>query len=240
MPQEAREHHLVNVARQRRGRGVGEDGIGADGDRRLDARAAALLRIAKVLRAVLVDVPVHPRRAAVIFLQAIHADVALARRGVLRKDKRQCHEGAAVVRPAFQDGDVVEARILGLDHLLTGRIFHIFREINRLARHRDERHEIHLVLEGDMRDFEQLGQLIRHVVEFFHAKRERHALVAAERVHEDGHGRALDVLKEEGDVFLPLQFRYAVGNLGDLELRVDLRRDASQEAALFEHVDEFA
>ena len=91
-----------------------------------------------------------------------------------------------------------------------------------------------------MRDFEQLGQLVRHVVEFFHAERERHTLVTAERVHEDGHRRSLDVLKEEGDVPFPLQFRDAIGDLGDLKLRVDLRRDAPQQAALLKHVNKFA
>ena len=187
MPEEPRKDHLVDVARQRCRRRVSHDGIRADGDRRLDAFAALCLHRAEVLRPVLVDVPVHPRRAAVVLLQAVHPDVALARLGILRKDERQRHKGTAVIRPALQNGNLVKIRVLRLDDFLTWCILYILREIDRLARHRDERHEVHLVLQGDVRDLEDLRQLIRHVVELLHTEGECHALVAAERVHEDGH-----------------------------------------------------
>ena len=66
--QEAREDHLVDVARQRCRRRVRHDRVRADGDSRLDARAALRLHVAEVLRAVLMDVPVHARRLAVVLL----------------------------------------------------------------------------------------------------------------------------------------------------------------------------
>ena len=205
MPEEACKDHLVDVTRQRCRRRIGDNGVRADGDRRLDALAAALLHSAEILRAVLVDVPMHARRAAVILLQAVHADIALARCRILGKDERQGHKRTAVVRPAFQDGNLVEIRVLRLDDLLAGRILHVFREIDRLARHRNQGHEVHLILQGDVRNLEDLCELIGNIVELLHAERERHALVAAECIHQHGHFRALHILEEEGDILLPLQ-----------------------------------
>ena len=240
MPEEPRKDHLVDVARQRCRRRIGHDGIRADGDGRLDAFAALRLHRAEVLRSVLVDMPVHPCRAAVVLLQAIHTDVALARLGILRKDERQRHKGAAVIRPALQNGDLVEIWVLRLDDFLTWCIFHVLWEIDRLARHRDERHEVHLVLQGDVRNLEDLRQLICHVVELLHAEGECHALVAAERIHEDGHLRALYILKEQGNVLRALALRDAIRDLRDLELRVNLRRDAAEQSTLLKCRDVFA
>ena len=94
--------------------------------------------------------------------------------------------------------------MLRLNDLLTRCILHVLWKIDRLARHRDERHEVHLVLERDMWDLEDLRKFIRNIVEFFHTESECHALIAAKGIHEDRHLRAFDILKEKGDVLLPL------------------------------------
>ena len=101
MAQKSRKDHFINVARQRRCRRIGHNRIRTDGNRSLDALSAAFLHITEILRAILVDMPMHPRRAAVILLQTIHPDIALARRGILGKDERQCHKRTAVIRPTF-------------------------------------------------------------------------------------------------------------------------------------------
>ena len=93
--------------------------------------------------------------------------------------------------------------MLRLNDLLTRRILHVLWKIDRLARHRDERHEVHPVLERDMWDLEDLRKFIRNIIEFFHTEGECHALIAAKGIHEDRHLRSFDILKEKGDVFLP-------------------------------------
>ncbi len=55
-----------------------------------------------VARGDLVQLPVHPGGASVENLHAVHADVAVARVGVLRVDGRERDERAAVLGPAFQ------------------------------------------------------------------------------------------------------------------------------------------
>ena len=101
MAQKPGEHHLIDVARQRRRRRISQHGIGSDGDRRFKARHPLRLGGAIVLRPVLVNVPVHSRRPRVIFLQAVHTDVTLIRLGIFRKDQRQRHERATVLWPAL-------------------------------------------------------------------------------------------------------------------------------------------
>ena len=71
--EEAGHHQLADVLGQRRARRVGGDGIEPerDGDRDPPVR-----RRAQVGAAVLVDLPVHERRAPVDLLHPVHADVA--------------------------------------------------------------------------------------------------------------------------------------------------------------------
>ena len=109
--QETSEDHLIDVARQRSRRRIRHDGVRADGHGRLDALAALRLHVAEVLRAVLVDVPVHARRLAVILLQAVHADIALTRLRVLREDERQRDERAGL--GSHRDSGSPSRRLLG-------------------------------------------------------------------------------------------------------------------------------
>lgn len=88
-----------------------------------------VLHVTEILCAVLVDVPVHARRLAVILLQPVHADIALARLRILREDERQRDERAAIIRPALEDGDIVKARVLCLDDFLARRVLDVFREL---------------------------------------------------------------------------------------------------------------
>ena len=62
--------------------------------------------------AALADLPVHAGRARVVDLQAVHAEVGRALAlGVLGVDEGQGDEGAAVLAPAGQDGQPVEAHV---------------------------------------------------------------------------------------------------------------------------------
>ena len=182
----------------------------------------------------------HARRLAVILLQAVHTDIALTRLRVLREDERQRDERAAVIRPALEDWNLIEIRVLRLDDFLARRVLDVLREVDRTLDHRDHRDDAHLVLQGDVRQLHHLAQLVRDIVELLNAEGHGHALIAAEGIHEDRHLGALDVLEEQCDILLALHLGHAVRDLCDLELRVYLCLDALQEALALEVLDEFA
>ncbi len=98
--QEAREHHLVDDAREWSGGRVGDGGVGADGHGYLQAPAGGAI----VVGCVLVQVPMHAGRAGVVDLQAVHARVAHARARIPGEDHRKGDEPSAVQRPALQHG----------------------------------------------------------------------------------------------------------------------------------------
>ena len=150
MAQEAGEDHFVDIAGQGRCRRVRHRRIRADGHRRLQAGHALRLGRPIVLRPILMNVPVHPRSGRVVFLQPVHAHIALICLGIFRKDQRQRHEGAAVLRPAFQNRQDIQRRMVLFDHFLTGGVAHIFGEIDGLPRHRNEGNKIHLMGEGNI------------------------------------------------------------------------------------------
>ena len=181
----------------------------------------------------------HARRALVVFLQAVHADIALARRRILREDERQRDKRPAVLRPARQNRNLVEIR-LHLHDFLTRRFFHVFRKIDRFLRHRDQRDDIHLVLKRNIRKFHNLAQLVADIIELLHTKRERHALIAAKRIHEHRHVVALHILEQKRDIVLALHLRHAIRDLRDLEMAVHGLRDTPQQPALLQHRDELA
>jgi hypothetical protein len=73
-------------------------------------RLSGGLGLVVVEAAALVYLPVHPRRARVEALHAVHAEVVLGRRGVLGVDEREREEGASVLLPCRQHGQLVEPR----------------------------------------------------------------------------------------------------------------------------------
>ena len=108
------QHQLGNVLGQRRHRGQhdrrrpaqqGGDGeVTAHGLGRRVMEAAALA-----------DLPVHARRARSMDLHPVDPEVVAAAARVLGVDEGQGHEGAAVLRPAGQDGQAVETDVGGHD-----------------------------------------------------------------------------------------------------------------------------
>ena len=80
-------------------------------------------------RADFVNLPMHSGRALVVDLHSINANVARACLGIARVYIRQGNETAAVFRPALQDGQISQRKlILNLMHdLLAGSFFHLFR-----------------------------------------------------------------------------------------------------------------
>ena len=200
MTEKACENHLVDIAWQRCRRRIGQHRIRTDGNCRFDALLARSLHILIIFRTVLMDMPVHPRRLAVVFLQAIHADVALSRRRILRKDKGKRHKRAAILRPTGEDGNIIERCIVCMHDFLAGRTLDILRKIDRILELWNHRDDAHLILKRNVRKLQNRTEFICDIIELFNTECHCHALVAAKGIHENGHLGTLDLLKENRDV----------------------------------------
>ena len=109
-----RQHQLRHVLGQRRdGR---QDQRRRSAEEHRDRQVgAARLRRRVVEAAALADLPVQAGAAAIVHVEPVHAEVvpgAIRRLGV---DERQRHERAAVLRPARDDRQLVEADVVGDD-----------------------------------------------------------------------------------------------------------------------------
>ena len=74
------------------------------------------------------SLPVHPGRALVVDLHAVHPQVALSRSRVASGHAGQGNEASGILRPALQDREVEHREIFALDHLLAGPAVHAFWE----------------------------------------------------------------------------------------------------------------
>jgi hypothetical protein len=101
--QKTGEHHLIDFFGKRRDGAKRQARIAAQTDGGLDF-LATFLSLARVLRTDFVNLPVHAGRGFVVYLNAIHADVAPPRIRVMRKDHRQSNERPTVVGPASEYG----------------------------------------------------------------------------------------------------------------------------------------
>ena len=233
-PEEAREQQLVEPLGHRRGRGVGHRRVRPDRHRHLEPPAEPLGH-AVVLRAALVPLPVHARRAAVEHLHAVHADVAHARLGVLRDHEREGDEPAAVLRPAAQHRQLVE-RGVAPDHLLAGRVLHDARhQVAQPPHHRQHLHRVEEARRHLRRH--QLVDLAGDLVERGHAEGEAHPLHRAEDVGRHRHVEPGGPLEEERRP-AARRLGHAVGHGRDLQVGAHLLADARQLAFLIEHGEE--
>ena len=119
--QPARQHHLVNIRRQRRGTRPDDRGIAAERYADRDALRANIARDAFVLRAAFLTLPVHSKRLIVQDLEAIHADVAPPGFWIAAKDRGERDIATGVFGPALNNRQRGERGIL-LDNLLASSL----------------------------------------------------------------------------------------------------------------------
>jgi hypothetical protein len=110
--EEAGEHELVDVLRERRRGRVGAHGVEPERDRDLEPAVGRQV----VHPAVLVELPVHRGRAPVELLHPVHADVPRAGLRVVRDHGRERDERRRVARPAVLDREQVEIDVVTLQH----------------------------------------------------------------------------------------------------------------------------
>ena len=235
---------LVDVGRQRGGPAPRLGRVAAQGDRARDTVLLDGARLALVLRAAFVALPVHAQRAAVVFLQAVHAHVARPRDRIARDDLRQGDVRAAVLRPAGGDRQQVQRGIVGDDHLLAGR-FALADAARSQANAAQRAQEIdpapgHAAQILRQPEIDQLAQIAAQVFELVDAQRQRHPPRRAVGVDQHRHGRAFDVFEQQRLVLRGGPFAHPVSDLGDLQVRADGRRDAHQLAFGFQPGDKRA
>ena len=153
-----------------------------------------------VLGGDLLPLPVHAGGLSVVNLHAVHADVALARARVAGDDAGEGDEAAAVMRPALEDGKVVEVEVVAANTFLAGGVFGAD-GFGEGAGERAQLREHFELVEKAFRGF-QVHQRMNPFGDFvkpFDAESQRHAPLAAELIDEDlVAGMALDVLEEQG------------------------------------------
>ena len=231
--EEAREHELVDVLRQRRARGVRGDRVEPERDGDRDRSVGGEI----VGASVLVDLPVHVGRARVDLLHPVHADVADARVRVLRDHRRQRDERRRVAGPAALDREQVEVDVVAGEHdLLAGAARDGLRQ--RVGDRLQLLQAAHLVDEPLRRlHLEHVLELRRDVVEPLDAERQAHPPLGAELVDQERVLRALRLLEQERR---PAGLDRAVDDLRDLEVGIDLGGDANELTLVLEQANPLA
>ena len=228
------DHELADVLRQRRARRVGGDGVETDGhcDRNRPFR-----RFEQVGAPVLVDLPVHEGRAPVDLLHPVHADVADTRARIARDHGRERDERCRVARPAAHDRQRIQVDVVTREDDLLARplrdlLGHRVRDRLELAE------RAHLVDEavGGLH-LEHALELGGDVVETLDSEREAHSPLAPELVDQERMLRSPDVLEQQGGT---AGLDDPVGDLGDLEIRVDLDGDTCQLSFALQKPDPLA
>ena len=198
-PKEAGENHFINVAGEWRSRGISNNRVGSDCHCRLDFICAEIFCVTEIFRAVLMNMPMHTRCPRVIFLQAIHSDVAFTRRRIFGEDERQGYKSSAVIGPAFKDRDFIKRRI-DFDDLLARRVLDVFWKVNRAVCSGQDRQDVGTIFKRQVRQFHNFANIVSRVVQLFNAQRKSHALITSERIHQHGHIVAANFFKQQGDV----------------------------------------
>ena len=192
--QKTGDHQLADVLREWRARGVRGDRVEAesDGHRDLPVRCCP-----EISAAVLVDLPVHERRAPVDLLHAVHADVADAGLLVLCDHGRQRDERRRIERPAALDREQVEVDVVARqDDFLAGRLRDLLR--HRVGDRLELAERAHLVDKTLWRrQLEDLTELVGEVVELLDAECQAHPLLGTELVDQERMRCTLRVLEQE-------------------------------------------
>jgi len=209
------------------------------------------------------SLPVRSSRGGIVDLEAIHSDVAFARVGVAGDDARESDEASRVLRPALQDGEVKEGKLIALDDFFAGAGGDGLGK--KLSGFGEEWEHFEFVEEA-LRGFEihEDADAVGEFVERIHAQRQLHAGFGAELVDKNlGAGVVFYVLKEKGGAtgtvqsvvprsrsrsetwsthfFVPhVHLADAVGNFGDFKDGINFGSDTFEFAGAVEGGDPLA
>ena len=197
----------------------------------------ARARAAEMFGAVLLRLPVHARGALVIYLHAIHAHVALPRFRIARDHQRPGDESPGILRPALQDGKFEKRESFPGESLLcTGRTSPFFGKNEPSSASFGS---ILILSSKPCGACMSRNPRMRSATSSTRSTSSArlHAPLAAQHIDQQGKLGALGPLKQQRR---PAGARHALGDLGDLQYRIDFRADALEFSLFFQSRDEFA
>ena len=164
------------------------------------SEAAGAEVFAGVLGGYLLTLPVHAGGVAVVYLHAVHAEVALAGFGIAGGDAGEGDEAAAVSGPGLEDGEFQDVDVVAAaDDFFAGSLAGVDDFGKEAADFGELWEKLELVEHAGGGDGVEEGvDALGDVVEGVDFEGETHAAFAAELVHQDvGAGIAGDVFEEE-------------------------------------------
>src|SRR5262249_44230114 len=162
--------------------------------------------------------PVHPGRVLAEHLQPVQAEIPTPRAWMLREDHAVGYESTRISRPALQDRQRRQIRLL--DNFLAQRGVNFFRM--RQQRAFDDIAPLPQPSNRRWVNFlERVNQLLPDFG-WIAPKRRTNAIHRAENIHQERSRGSLRTLKQQGRALLAQD---PLGNFSDFQLRIDFRPD---------------
>ncbi|OIQ65328.1 hypothetical protein GALL_531150 [mine drainage metagenome] len=241
-PQEAGEHHLAEEGWQGRGGGVGQRRVAAEAHGHGHALVPAVA--VAVPGAIVVELGVEAQGAVVEDLQSVEAQVAVAGLLVAGVAEAEGDEGAAVLGPGGEHGQIGEPHLVALQHHLLAHplpdgLRHPVPDLGQDGQLGQLLEEAGAGLGHGLLDqlLDAVGDGIQAPGFAIHAEGHLHALQAAEGVHDHGHGVPPGLVEAQG-LPAPGLLGDAVGDGRHLQHGIHLDGDAGQLARGLELLQE--
>jgi hypothetical protein len=204
--------------------------------------------VAVVLGGYFLALPVHACGALVIDLHAVHAYVALAGFWVAGDYARESDEAARVFRPALEDGEIEEGKIVALDDFFAGAGWNsLWKELAHLSQHGEHFYFVEEALRGF--DIHEGSDAVGDFVQGVDFEGAAHATGGTELVDQELlAGIVLQVFEQESVaacasllffifILFSRTFRNPVRDLGYFENRVCFGADSFQFSGAVERFD---
>src|SRR6267142_2857163 len=243
-PQKTREHHLVQIRRDRQHAGKRRRRICANrNSHRYPAFRIRRSCPSKMLRAMFLRLPVHSSRPLVVDLHPVHPHVALPRFWILREYEWKRDKASAVLRPAFQNWKIEKIDVASLlNDFLAGPGFYAPWE--ERPQFRQLRQHLDLVKEPLRRfHFQEPLNALRNFVQPIHFKRQGHPPHTSKGIEQKWNSRTFWSFEEQRGAdavrLSSLVARDTLRHFCDLEHRVHFRVNALQLPFLLEALHKF-
>ncbi len=140
--------------------------------------------------------PVHPGGPLVEHLHAIHPDVALAGLGIARHHARQRDEPSRILRPAFQNRQMIQREIVFANIFLARPARNRLRkELPHLRQHGQHFHFVEKALRR--LHIHELPNAVGHFIQRIHFQRHAHPPLGAKLIDEHRNVVPLGILKQQ-------------------------------------------
>ena len=142
--------------------------------RRIATSGGSSHQIAHMFRGNFLALPMHARSLLVVYLDAVHADIALARLRIARDHARQRNEAPSVVRPALQNREVQQREfVFANDFLARSAGNSLRKELAHLGQHGQH---LHLIQKSLRRlHVHEVANAVGNLVERINFQRQLHA-----------------------------------------------------------------